>query len=137
MIFQQDIEYDKIDDLVKIGMDYSEQAEAEKGMLRLKELDPFFLDFIIQNNLGTKISGVGINWTKPGSGHPDGHLHAKARCVFYIQAPEGAGNLSFPDMGIEIIPHKGLFVLVPPVVNHAILENKSDKIRLTLSFYIE
>lgn len=137
MIFQQDIEYNKIDDLIKTGMAYAEQLESATGMLKLGEIDPFFLDFVKKNNLGTKISNIGIHIMKPGSSSPYGHLHAKARCVFYIQAPEGVGSLLFPDLNITIKPHKGLLVVVPAKVNHAMSENKSDEVRIVFAFYVE
>jgi len=92
---------------------------------------------IKDNNLGTKISGIGIHGMRPGTDSASGHLHSKARAAYYLQAPEGAGDLSFPDLNITIKPHRELFVVVPAVENHAISKNTSDEIRIVLAFYIE
>lgn len=140
MIFQKDVYYDGIDKLIHQGLEYFNSDDIvnnAKPMLKVKEIDPFFLDFIKDNNLGTKLSGIGIHAMRPGSGSPAGHLHAKARAVYYLQAPEGVGDLIFPDLNIRIKPHRGLFVVVPALEKHAIGKNTSDDIRLVLAFYIE
>jgi len=142
LIFQTDVEYDKIDELVKTANDYFSSPEIidkPKPHMDIKAdtLDPFWLDFIKKNNLGTKISGVRFHCMRPGTSSASGHLHAKARGVFYIQAQEGVGDLLFPDLKIKIKPHKGLFVFVPAAENHAMSENKSDDIRIVLAFYVE
>ena len=141
-VFQIDVKYDKIDELVKEATDWFNSPgiiNKPKPIMDIKadKLDPFWLDFIKEHKLGTKIWGVRYHCMRPGTSSPAGHLHAKARGVFYIQAPEGVGDIMFPDLGIKIKPHKGLFVFVPPVVNHAMSENKSSQNRLIMAFYIE
>lgn len=140
MIFQMDIEYDGKDKLVKDGLAYINLPEIinnAKPMLKLNEIDPFFVDFIKKHNLGTKISGIGIHAMRPGSESEDPHKHMLSRAVYYIQAPEGVGSLTLPDRDVIIKPHDGLFVVVPAKERHGITMNMSDEIRLILAFYIE
>ena len=142
MIFQQDIKYDKIDELVKEATDYFQSSkiiDKPKPHMDIKTetLDPFWFDFIKKNKLGTKISGVRFHCMRPGTSSASGHLHAKARGIFYIKAQDGVGDLLFPDLNIKIKPHRGLFVLVPATENHAMSENLSDDIRIVMAFYIE
>ena len=140
MIFQTDVYYDGTDDLIKKATDYFNSPEIlrkSKPMLKLKDIDPIFLDLIKKNNLGTKITGIGVHCMRPGTDSASGHLHGKARGVYYLQVPEGVGDLFFPDLDTTIKPHRGLFVVVPAKVNHSMSTNKSDKMRMVLAFYIE
>lgn len=142
-VFQQDIKYDKIDELVKEATEFFatdvKQSKNPRPHMNIKteDLDPFWLDFVKKNKLGTKISGVRFHGMRPGSESEDPHLHAKARGVFYIQAPEGVGDLTIPDQNEIIKPHRGLFVVVPAVERHGMTENKSNDIRIIMAFYIE
>ena len=137
MIFQTDIKYDKIDELVKEGMEYALSNNKEKPMKKIRDIDPFFLDFIIQNNIGTKITGGGIVCMKPGSESADPHQHQRAKGVLYLQVPEGVGSLLLQDLDEIITPHKGLFVVIPAKASHGVTKNDSNEIRLALSFNIE
>jgi len=143
MIFQKDIEYNGIDRMVsEAEVFFRTDPKASKNPhphmdIKTEDLDPFFLKFVKDNNLGTKISGVRYHGMRPGSESEDPHLHAKARGVFYLQAPDGVGNLTIPDQDEIIKPHRGLFVVVPPAERHGMTENKSDDIRLVLAFYVE
>ena len=142
---EQELLQNRIQEFKEKGVDDPEFVKAifytvinkSKPMLKLDEIDPIFLDIVKKHNLGTKISGVGIHGMKPGTDSEAGHLHERARGVYYLQAQEGVGNLLFPDLDITIKPHRGLFVVVPSKENHAIGKNTSDEIRLALAFYIE
>ena len=74
---------------------------------------------------------------KPGADHNAGHNHQTDTGVYYLQAPKNCSKLIFPNLGIEIEPHDGLFVVVPAKEIHLMTENKSDEIRLALAFCIE
>lgn len=142
MVFQMDVEYPEIDKLAKTAMDYftsPKMIDNQKPILRVKteDLDPFWINLVKRYNLGNSISNVKFHAMWPGSESEDPHQHQKARAVFYIQVPEGVGNLTLPDMDIVIKPHKGLFVVVPAEERHGITKNNSDEIRIVLAFYIE
>lgn len=140
MIFQKDVQYDKTDELIKQGMEYFNSPQIikkPKPMLKMEDIDPFWVDFIKKHKIGTKISGVGIHCMRPGSESPAGHLHGKARGVYYLQTPDGVGDLTFPNLNKIVKPHKGLFVMVPAKELHAITKNTGKGIRLILAFYIE
>jgi len=136
-IFQMDIEYDGIDKLIQDALKHFEKIDKPNPIQDIEKIDPVFLDVIKKHNLGTKISGIRIHGMLPGYESEDPHTHQKARGVYYLQAPEGVGSLTLPDMDIIIKPHKGLFVVVPAVERHGITRNNSDEIRLVLAFYIE
>jgi len=139
MIFQKDVEYDGIDKLIQDALDTFNSPEKiyNPKPIMEAEIDPLFLDIMKENNIGTKISGVRIHGMRPGSESEDPHNHQKARAVYYLQALEGAGNLTLPDQNKIIKPHRGLLVVVPKEELHGITMNYSNEIRLALAFYIE
>ena len=137
MIFQMDVEYDGIDSLIDDALKHFKKINKPNPIQDIDEIDPIFLDVIKKHNLGTKISGIRVHGMIPGYESEDPHSHQKSRGVYYLQAPEGVGDLLFHDLDITIKPHRGLFVVVPAKERHGITRNNSDVIRLVLAFYIE
>ncbi len=105
--------------------------------MKIKELDPFFLDLIKRWGLGNKILNPRVHFMLPDADHQAGHNHSTDTGIYYLQIPKNSGNLVFPNLNIEIEPHEGLFLVVPAKEIHTITENKSDGIRLALAFCIE
>jgi len=140
MIFQLDVKYDGRDKLVRETLDYMDSHKftiPEKAGINLDGVDDFFLHLIKRYNLGTKITNPRMHFMKPGADHNTGHNHQTDTGVYYLQTPKNCSKLIFPDLGIEIEPHEGLFIVVPAREIHAMTENKSDGIRLALAFNIE
>lgn len=47
--------------------------------------------------------------------------------VFYVDAPEGSGQLVFPDLGIEITPKEKMFVMFDNSYNHEVLPSTCEE----------
>ena len=101
------------------------------------KIEPFFMTLLERLDQNGKITRAWIHFMTPGSDHDTGHNHQTDTGVYYLQTAKNTSKLRFPDLDIEIEPYDGLFVIVPAKEIHAMTENKSDGIRLTLAFCIE
>ena len=57
--------------------------------------------------------------------------------VYYLRAPEGSGDLVFPQLKQRIQPKDNLFVLFRGDVRHGVEENETDNERICVSFNVK
>jgi hypothetical protein len=134
MAFTQQCEYDgskMIEDMKNVLV-----PEKGKGDMKipLDQLDPFFTDLIVKNNLGTEILKAWVHYIMPGADQAFGHTHPNDTAVFYLEIPENSGDLVFPESGERVVPKANLFAVVPKNTNHLIEKNESICPRITLAF---
>lgn len=84
--------------------------------------------------------GFWLNVMNPGdttTRHCHDDLDEVLSGVYYVKVPENSGKLVVytpePD---EIQPQEGLLVLFSPALDHAVLRNDSDDIRLSIAFNV-
>ncbi|WP_456404511.1 2OG-Fe(II) oxygenase, partial [Thiolapillus sp.] len=55
-------------------------------------------------------------------------------CVYYLDAPQGSGNLvlNLAEGRKTIVPENGMFVFLPPQLEHEVTENRRSSARLSL-----
>ena len=100
-----------------------------------------------------------VNGEKISRDHCWGHIHEKnmstrihnhypadASGVFYVSTPKGSGKIVFPrskkfdwKLGSELKnvtyePKEGMFLLFPGYLNHYATRNKSENLRVSISF---
>jgi len=57
--------------------------------------------------------------------------------VYYIRVPQNSGNLILKmDNDVEIIPEEGVTVLFSPALDHQVLTNESEQVRLSIGFNV-
>ena len=84
---------------------------------------------------------MGNMWANinPPGGYNSPHLHPNSHYsgVYYIKAPEGGGDITFPQLKQKVTPKDNMMILFDGHTRHGVTENLSDEERIAVSFNVK
>lgn len=99
------------------------------------QFKPKLLRFLTKTLSKNKmIFNIWLNLNYPLSYNALHNHDGKYSGVFYVNIPEGSGNLIFPKLEETIVPEPGMIVLMKSDLQHAVEPNLSDDIRISFAF---
>lgn len=125
-----------ISEINELGDQMNRTTNVKGSMTSYHTATPYFLKLqeIIEENLDFKVVDIWGHILREQD-HVLPHHHAGmehpeqyASFVFYLDAPEGSGELYFPTYDLELIPKNNLLTLFDVDVIHEVLPNHNPNI---------
>jgi len=91
-----------------------------------------------RKTVGLQVSNLwGMMYKKGDYAMVHNHWPALWSGVYYLRAPEGSGDLVFPQLKQRIQPKNNLLVIFKGDVRHGVEESKTDEERICVSFNVK
>ena len=91
-----------------------------------------------RKTVGLQVSNLwGMMYKKGDYAMVHDHWPALWSGVYYLRAPEGSGDLVFPQLKQRIQPKNNLLVIFKGDVRHGVEESKTDEERICVSFNVK
>lgn len=130
-----ELAYDKVDSGEFI------RSKADKTtvgyyMLPKEDLQKFFQPIFNELGKDIKVKSGYIHYVMKGGKCAD-HTHDLPHAVYYLQAPENSGELTFKDYNHDESPERFKFFLIPANVWHGIRIHRNNVYRVAITIQME
>jgi hypothetical protein len=150
---KDDVRTNIIDEIKKSGdkQDYKTNVKAYMTDWNMadkpgfQELNKYIIDtchylnsLYYRKTVGLQVSNLwGMMYKKGDYAMVHDHWPALWSGVYYLRAPEGSGDLVFPQLKQRIQPKNNLLVIFKGDVRHGVEESKTDEERICVSFNVK